>query len=233
MLLAREREKPFGHGATLLRLRGGIVQESIPQSLAAAVKRGEVAGEVVGRYAAALAKLPHNFRWILRFEIIWRRMLADEDLFLKMSTEALMGCSMQAVAEIQQRGGAFLQQLDLVSADLFIVMIQCLACVVYAAPVVQTHDEDRGALGRFLSGCPSSVFGKRPNQDAPPFSALQRLFAYLKPMPALFIIGSGASVCGYVYSSLLLQLRFFLSTLKKMVRSRIRFSGQKGKTSYR
>ncbi len=133
------------------------------------------------------------------------RILADDGFLFKLGIEALLACTVQAVAEVHHRGEDFWSEIDFALGDIFSVFFASSVGTVLAAPVAVPRKAKRREtrVEQWFRTCPSSFFQEGP----PPYSILQRFGTLLSNMPRLFATGFCSSFVCYLYITVLLLLR--------------------------
>lgn len=196
-------------GWEALLLAAGRSLESLPDTLAAAIKEGKVSVEVVKRYL----KYDKNpfFRQLMKIGGFRDRLLADESFIVKVAIELGIGLVCKLAAEKEKRRGAFKKEIDFVFANVIMALIADFMLVWLPAPSLQLGGgaaASSNSVSRFFRSCPDNAF-----QVTPPgvqWSIAQRTGAVARNGAKLLGVGFFASLFGVSITNVLVKARMML-----------------------
>lgn len=138
------------------------------------------------------------------------RLLADDGFINKVAVELIIGGAAQIVAEKQNRGEAFMKELDFVVAGVATCLLANFAAVYLSAPtLVSGPPAAASGLAGWLARCPDNAFQRV--LGSADYSLAQRCGALLKPVPTLFGVGFFAASGGYLYTAATVWVRKMLN----------------------
>ncbi|CAI9778262.1 unnamed protein product [Fraxinus pennsylvanica] len=180
--------------------------ENLPKDLKAAIEDGRIPGSIVIRYFE-LEKSAF-ISWLMKFGGFKERLLADDLFLAKVAMECGVGVFTKTAAEYERRKENFLNELEIVFADVVMAIIADFMLVYLPAPTVSLRPPiavNAGRIAKFFHSFPDNAF-----QVALPgisYSLLQRLGAIVRNGAKLFAVGTTSSLVGTVVTNTLINAR--------------------------
>ncbi|KAL0389312.1 UNVERIFIED_CONTAM: protein RETICULATA-RELATED 4, chloroplastic [Sesamum calycinum] len=202
-----DRDKKRNKEEALMALaEAGRSLESLPKDFRAAIQDGRIPGSIVLRYFDI--EKSGFLSWLMKFGGFKERLLADDLFLAKVGIECGVGLFTKTAAEYQRRKENFLNELEVVFADVVMAIIADFMLVYLPAPTVSLRPPlalDAGRIAKFFYSCPDNAF-----QIALPgtsFSLLQRIGAIMRNGAKLFAVGTTSSMVGTVVTNALINAR--------------------------